>query len=290
MLKKIILFFVFTSCIFASTQVTTGFSVKLDAGALNKAVNIFARSSPYFNPYEGTVAGMNYKIQLHVPEFIFENELLKIKLTFTAELGGIISPDFSVTPEVEVPATSIDLLTVIAELKNFSSHIVGNNDIPDILESIIVNYYNDLQPWVYPEKLLEEINDDYMSSISGELTNIELAEQLTDANCLELKLNLYFETDIPEISCYITNDRTFQITTNCDVRILKLKIYNSIVQELFSDETPHDLNVGQMDPIFTTFANQPFYLTVYVEHLETERYFVLSGSAGGWMGIVNRFN
>lgn len=275
--------------------------VDLTEKAINKALQKQYDQVGFPKVVSGSVSGVTYTINLTRPFVDFEpgNVKLVMEVNVTSSVGnynGII-----MTPNLSIPSSSISASQVKAYLTNLSSKIQAL-DVPSWLKTALTNAYNSYEPWVYPSKLLDSINDaDFLQQRRINITDLTLGWSV-QSDKLVLSITTEANSAFPYMSVAMSVDGTsasdyLLVNSNIEVKVVRavirvsgtgIMVYNGEPNATCPKANAISINIGNIssytnyDLIVTYETDDTFYIREYA--------FVPYYYAGGFYGHVGKFN
>lgn len=227
------LFFLFLSSLlsFFSYAGDHSFSIKfeINKSGIDRALQQQYNQAGFPVVVNGTIAGITYSLHLELPHIILLNNALKIRM----ELDVISSVgnfnDIVFEPTINIPQGSISTNQVTGFLTDLPTVVQGINGIPQWLKDAIVAAYNSFEPWVYPSKLINSINNSstFLIQRNVDITNLTLGWQVTlDFLKLIVTTNLNALKPNFQVSLwqYLNNDDVIGIRSNIKVHIDEIRL------------------------------------------------------------------
>lgn len=232
-MKKTLLYY-FTYCMILSNILIAGdhsflFKIELNETAINRALQKQYNEPNFPSTVTGIIPVLNVPYTIHLKEdfeIFFDMNLLKIimPIEITSSAGNY---DLIISPTLKIPVTNISTDKVKAFLENLPA-AVNSLSIPNWAKNIIIDTYNTYEPWIYPSKLINNINNssEWMKQRGLNITNLTLDSELTNG-----KLILGIKTDItankPNFPIKLSNNSIIFSSPWIKVRIDELYIYTT---------------------------------------------------------------
>lgn len=122
----------------------------------------------------GFYGGDPYEVYAWNPSLDISQQTLTLNFVFIAdyEINEVpIYKEIPISIDLEINALTLSISGVSVLLEGISSQI-QNSALPAWLKSILISQYEGLELTIYPQKLLDEINDQIPSSIDFTITDI----------------------------------------------------------------------------------------------------------------------
>jgi len=176
-MKNLLVILLFSYTISFANDYTFAIKFNLTCSAVNRALQQ-QYNQPNFITTTGSYAGYTYTLRIAVYRVEFSADLIKLRMEVkcTTNVGNY---DIVLQPTIVIPNSSISTEQVKAALLNLPDK-VNELNIPGWLKTVLINTYESLEPWVYPSKLLTEVNNSslFIRQRNVDVMNLELGYQL----------------------------------------------------------------------------------------------------------------
>ncbi len=140
---------------------------ELTSTMINRALNQEYTSLGLGSVYQGSVPAAlvsSYSLNLSLPHILLDQNSLRVVMGFSCNAvvsGQTVSYSFSVSPDLTISPSVITSSQVTAALLNLPDKLNTDpnlSSIPAWVKTLVTQYYNSLQLWMYPSKLIAEAN------------------------------------------------------------------------------------------------------------------------------------
>lgn len=231
----ILVFIFFSIPSHAQTTRTVSVPIEIDEGVANLALVRQYERAGIPTSVSGTTAGISYTIDLGLPEVDFRSNGASVSLQFDIA-SSIGNYGLSADVPISIQPLSVSVNQIIATLNNFPNviqSVSGQLGIPTSIQNIIIAEYQNLELEMYPQSLLDSVNDvSFIAQRGISISDLGLSVQfLTD------RLKLTFSSDVVSAKPAIlfgADCSKLYIQSNIEVVLVDLFFYNYIGQRIYN--------------------------------------------------------
>lgn len=302
-MKKMLLIFLLLITFTTSPRAgdhSFSFKFELNSTAINRALNYQYNQTNFPAVINGSVGNITYTLTLsaYSIEFNDNNIQLYMEVDVVSSVGNF--ENIILRPSISIPQSSISTDQVKAILLDLPNKVQEINWIPQWLKDVLVSYYNTLEPWVYPSKLLNMANNSstFLKQRNVDLDSLELGYEVVN-NTLKLIVTAYGNASKPVFGVSAFREKLdeqyyniFSVFSNIQVKIKEViltTLSGRIVWHGYPDvycekDQYKDIDMGEV----SNFENNGCYVarviyeinqTFYVREYSCANYLNYSGAS-----------
>lgn len=269
----------------------TSHDIEMSFEISEAAMSTFIQTQVFPQP-EGTYGTDYYKVRITAPRVELHPESIVFKATITGyvTVGSTTIPyDYAIDNSITIPTIDLSLQGIIGTLQGIPDQI-NNQDGPQWLKDIIIAAYNNLNLTVYPQRILDQINQPIPDAIDINVNDITCGfEIVEDAMQISITVKILERAPYNDGRWFINEfegDIGFQFRSNVRIDILKYAVYSQNRGEVVVDVN---------NPGITLQPGQ-WSNTIQVSdgsEIDDDDYYIIKvvfGSDFGWYGISYRIN
>jgi len=281
-MKWVVLFlFIGNTVLLSTTQ-----SVSIEFVQTEEALTSLMKTEIWPRPV-GTENGNSYEVYAWDPVIDIEPNLITLRFTIIADFeisGTPFHQEVPMSLALQVNEINLSVSGVTTFLNGISTQI-NNSSLHSWLKPIVISAYEGLELTVYPQKLLEVINDQIPSSIDLTITDISTTFLDFQEDEMVWTLAIEYEINKPMVAPSIYIDSwimDIHLETNVAHTLRQIRL-STLLGAVEFDAAPD----GLLDP------DNVYEYSAYIDGGLANGYyflFVLTSSETGWLAYRYRFN
>jgi len=268
-MKNLVVILLFFSVVSYANNHTFTLKFNLSGTAINRALQQ-QYNLPNFTTTSGSYQAYTYTLSITDYYAVFSTDHIKLYMAVkcTTNVGNF---DVVLQPTLAIPTSSISTDQVKAVLTNLPNK-VNELNIPEWLKSVLIGKYASLEPWVYPSKLLKNINNStlFNSQRNVDVQNLDLGFQVLN-NKLVLTVTTTVNASKPDffVTAFKGNMNgqyynIFEVLSNIKVEIKKITlltfgetiIWQGEPNVICEKDQSKQIDMGEV----SNFDNGPLYI------------------------------
>lgn len=230
----------------AQTTRTVSVPIEIDEGVANLALVRQYERAGIPMTVSGTTAGISYTIDLSLPQVDFQSNTATVNLQFDV-VSSVGNYGLNVDVPISIQPLSVSVNQIIAVLNNFPSvlqSVSGQFGVPTSIQNIIIAEYQNLELEMYPQSLLDSVNDvPFIAQRGLSISDLGLSVQFIPDH-IKLTLSSDVVSDTPAI-LFGADCNKLYIQSNIEAVLVDMFVYTINGQRLYNGENLNiDINQG----------------------------------------------